>query len=195
MLIVNLPKPSSVQTIPAGKAYGVKELLRNHQQRMKKDLIVVCSAIAIVVAGCSGEEKKSTPSTPSAPKSAANPVAPTASPAAPAAPNAPEAPASVFANTSGEGATSDGVPTKDADGKTIDTLAGLNRAVEYYTRVLQPMQAESEEQAKTFKGYPPLTSLEQLVQYKVIRAVPPAPAGKKWSYDTQKYQVVLIDAK
>ena len=163
---------------------------------MKKDLIVVCSALALVIAGCSEDKKAPAPTPSQTPKATANPVAPTASEPAAAAPaGAPAAPASVFANAAGEGATSDGVPTKDADGKTIDTLAGLNRAVEYYTRALQTLQPQDEEQAKNWKPYPSLTSLDQLVQYKVIRAVPPAPAGKKWHYDPTKWKVTLEDAK
>ena len=164
---------------------------QTHKNNWKAPLTAVL--LAVVVAGCTAKEESTPASAP-----ADGPVAPDTSMPADAATSTPvappgEPPSTPFATGDSTETTTEGVPTKDADGKTIDTLAGLNRAVEYYTRVLMPMVAEDEEQAKTFKGYPPLTSLDQLVQYKVIRAIPAAPSGKKYVYDTKEYNVKLVN--
>lgn len=105
----------------------------------------------------------------------------------PEAPNIPAEPPPVI-----EGVTSkEGLALVGEDGKTLDTQAGLQRAVEYYTRELLTRVPVDEEEEKRFKPVPPLTDLQQLVTYKVIRAIPPAPAGKKWAYDAQAGKVIL----
>lgn len=37
------------------------------------------------------------------------------------------------------------------------------------------------------------SSLEELVQKKYLRSLPPAPAGKKWSYSPEKLAIELVD--
>jgi len=83
--------------------------------------------------------------------------------------------------------------TKEADPNTAKVLEGLNRAVEYYTRALSSRVPQDEEEQKTFKPVPPLTDLEQLVTYRVIRAVPAAPAGKKYVFDAQTGTAKLVN--
>lgn len=77
-------------------------------------------------------------------------------------------------------------------GHQLDTIKGLERAVEYYQRVLMPRTALDLADVKTFKPTPPLTNLDQLVEWRVIRAVPHAPPGQKYIYDTESGQVKLV---
>lgn len=72
-------------------------------------------------------------------------------------------------------------------------LTVLNNAVEYYQRVLASRVPADEEEAKRFKPVPPLTDLQQLVQYRVLKALPAAPAGKKYVYDAKDGRVKLAD--
>ncbi len=143
---------------------------------------------AVLLAGCGGEqepEAASMPSSPEAPSINLTDATPGGEgSAAPAAPEAPEIPPQ-SADISAEG-----LVTKDAEGNALDKTAQLQQAVDYYTRVLEPKVPESEEEAKTFKGYPPLTDLEQLVKARVIRAVPAAPAGKKYVIENGKVKLV-----
>jgi hypothetical protein len=98
-----------------------------------------------------------------------------------------------FSSAGGEAAdpTGFGLPTTGDDGKSLDTIAALERAVEYYDRILRTRVAESEEEEKYFKPVPPLTDLQQLVQYRVIRAVPAGPNGQRYVYDAQTGKVKL----
>ncbi len=89
-------------------------------------------------------------------------------------------------------ATKAGIPTVDADGNQIDTITGLQRAVEYYQRVLAVREPDDEEEEKYFKPVPPLTNLQQLVDYRVIRAIPKAPEGKKYVFDKDSGLVKLV---
>lgn len=72
-----------------------------------------------------------------------------------------------------------GVPLNDDDGNTLNTMQGLQRAVDYYTRVLAPKSTPQFPGDKR-QPLPPLTDLQQLVTYKIIKAVPPPPDGKKY---------------
>lgn len=71
-------------------------------------------------------------------------------------------------------------------------LALLENAAEHYTRELMTRVPADEEEAQNFKPVPPLTNLEQLVQYRLIRAVPAAPPGKKFIYDAKDGKVKLV---
>lgn len=77
------------------------------------------------------------------------------------------------------------------DKKVEQTIAALEQAVEYYTRVLMNRTPVDEEEEKRFKPVPPLKDLEQLVQYRLIKAVPAGPNGKKYVYDAQTGKVKL----
>lgn len=90
-------------------------------------------------------------------------------------------------------ASAEGVPTKDAYGNPIDTITGLTRAVDYYNRYLRTYIPSDEDEEKNFKPFPPLKSLQQLVEYKLIRAVPKAPDGKKYVYDEATATVKMVD--
>jgi hypothetical protein len=90
-------------------------------------------------------------------------------------------------------ASPEGLPTVDDNGRHLDTLAGLQRAVEYYERVIATRVAQSEEEEKIFKPAPRLTSLQQLVQFRVIKAVPAAPSGMQYVLDPQTRQVKLTN--
>jgi hypothetical protein len=103
----------------------------------------------------------------------------------PGAPEAPPAPA-----FSGE-VSSEGLPMKDEDDQPLDTLAALQYAVDTYERLRGMDGPDDEEEAKTWKPMPEITDLQQLVRYRLIRAVPQAPAGKKYVYDPQTRKVSL----
>jgi hypothetical protein len=109
--------------------------------------------------------------------------------------NEPAAPTELPFATGGDMAdasTSDGLPTVDDEGNALNTIAALERAVEYYNRVLRTRVAESEEEEKYFKPVPPLTDLQQLIQYRIIRAVPAGPDGRKYVYDAEAGKVKLV---
>lgn len=92
--------------------------------------------------------------------------APTAPPpTAPTAPAVPDAP----------------VKLEDGDGKTIPLIDYLNLAVTNYERTRSSMTEGN--------IWPPLTSLDQLVQYNVLRKLPPAPEGYKFVFNAETRQV------
>jgi hypothetical protein len=88
--------------------------------------------------------------------------------------------------------TPEGIPTEDSEGERMDTVTGLQRAVEYYQRVLRTYIPDDEEAERLHKPVPPLTDLQQLVTYRIIRAVPEGPEGKKYVYDATDGRVKLV---
>lgn len=70
------------------------------------------------------------------------------------------------------------------DQKTI--IQALNLAVESYDRQRAASVVEAGQEP-----WPELTTIEDLVKYRVIRALPPAPAGKKWHLNMEKMEVEL----
>ncbi len=70
-------------------------------------------------------------------------------------------------------------------GKERSVQEALQAAVENYSR----MQATSVIEPNQ-KGWPDLTSLEDLVKYRMISRIPDAPDGKKWTLNEKK-EVVL----
>jgi hypothetical protein len=131
----------------------------------------------------------------------ANPLPPSAPPPSPLAESSPENAALAAAasvETSAQppaiafgGATSaEGLPMQNDEGKTLDTMASLQYAAEVYER-LRGMEPPVDDDNPRYKPRPPLTDLQQLVQYRVIRAVPAAPAGQKYVYDPQTGKVKL----
>jgi hypothetical protein len=103
-----------------------------------------------------------------------------------------EAPAQPPPVAFGGPTTTEGLPSQDEDGKSMDTLAALQYASEVYERLKAMDYPDDEEAAKRWKPRPPLTDLQQLVQYRIIRAVPAAPAGQKYVYDAQTKKVKLV---
>jgi hypothetical protein len=155
--------------------------------------------VTVGMAALTGCQKESAPSAPAPnatppPSGSINvtapaPAAPDASAAQP--PSTPGAAPAAPADAANANPSPEGLPMTDDSGKVLDTLGGLQRAVEYYTRVLVPRVPVDEEEEKRFKPVPPLKDLQQLVEYKVIRAVPAAPAGKKYVYDPISGKVKL----
>lgn len=136
---------------------------------------LVAGAVACAVAGCNKEADPESSS--SAPGASVTVMTGPPPPPAPGKPDTNPVPAQVLTSgMSKDDAT--GVPTTDGE-KNLDAQQGLQRAVDYYNRSMRPAsgpQAPGQQR----QMLPALTSLEQLVQYRVIKAVPPAPAGKKW---------------
>ncbi len=68
--------------------------------------------------------------------------------------------------------------------KTV--LEALNLAVENYDRMRNVSVVEPNQ-----KGWPELKTIDDLVKYRVIRRLPPAPDGKKWHLNTENMTVEL----
>jgi hypothetical protein len=152
--------------------------------------VLTVSVISLAL-GCGPQEDPSLPSAGGDASEAGATVAATPAEASPqtdpaaTAPAAPPAPA-----FSGE-VSSEGLPMKDEDDQPLDTLAALQYAVDTYERLRGMDGPDDEEEAKTWKPMPEITDLQQLVRYRLIRAVPQAPAGKKYVYDPQTRKVSL----
>lgn len=152
-----------------------------------KLLKAILASTAITLSGCTQKEE-ATPApapTPAAPSLNVTGAKSTSDPAAPA-------PAPSLPTRGMEAQSATGLQTVDADGKALDTIAGLERAVEYYTRVLVPRTPIDEAEEKTFKPVPPLTDLQQLVEYRVIKAIPAGPDGARYVYDKESGKVKLV---
>ena len=78
---------------------------------------------------------------------------------------------------------------KDDGGKELPVVVAMQNVADAYLR-LQPTSAVEENQVE----WPRLTNLNLLVRVGLIRAIPPAPAGKEWHID-DKFKVSLIDAQ
>ncbi len=162
-------------------------LHNNLRSSMKPHSILLSAAVSLLfLMGCdpakdSGSSDAPAPPAPVEPGDGTASVLAPSAPGIPAAPGAPAAPVEPAAI----------VPVEPPDAGTEKVLASLNVAAEYYNRAIVTMVAEDEEQAKNWKQPPALTDLQQLVAYKVIRAVPPAPAGRKFIYDPKDGKVKL----
>ncbi len=73
--------------------------------------------------------------------------------------------------------------TLDEDGKPIPALEFMNMAIDGYNRTRASM-TEGE-------VWPPITSVEQLVQYRIISRLPAAPAGQKFVLNPETGKVAL----
>jgi hypothetical protein len=158
---------------------------------MMKNTLTLLSVGAVVgfLSACSPpEDASSAPPTP--PPGAA--TSPPASAGAAPAVAASEAPAQPPPVAFGGPTTTEGLPAQDESGNSMDTLAALQYASEVYERLKAMDYPDDEEAAKRWKPRPPLTDLQQLVQYRIIRAVPAAPAGQKYVYDAQTKKVKLV---
>lgn len=76
-------------------------------------------------------------------------------------------------------------PHKDS-GTPADPQQLLQAAVEDYGRMRDASSVEPNQ-----KKWPELTSLEDLVEHRMIKQVPEGPDGRKWSLNTEKMTVVL----
>jgi len=117
----------------------------------------------------------------------ANPVleqAEAGSDAPPAPGQAPAAPNPQDANMNPDLAGFDAPDGASDEQKTI--IQALNLAVESYDRQRNASVVEAGQQP-----WPELKTIEDLVKYRVIRALPPAPAGKKWHLNTENMEVEL----
>jgi hypothetical protein len=157
---------------------------------------LACVSTMLLLTGCSPADDEAS-SADSGGGSSDTTLGSGANPGAPAADGQPDAPAAPTEMPFASGTTqaadpnSSGLPTTGEDGQALDTIAALERAVEYYQRVLRTRVAESEEEEKYFKPVPALTDLQQLVQYRVIRSVPAGPNGQRYVYDVEAGKVKL----
>lgn len=100
--------------------------------------------------------------------------------AIPAPPGTPPPPgAATAASDASSGGQANGlVAAVDSDGKVLPGEAMIQKAIEIYVEGLG-------------KSWP--KDLNELVQAKVLRAIPPAPPGKKWALDGKQYKVLLTN--
>jgi hypothetical protein len=93
----------------------------------------------------------------------------------------------------------------DNDGRAMDDLAYLNNVLfnynesrgTYSTDVIPNFKNDAERQAydeALRKLKEPITDLNELVRAKVIKAIPAAPAGKKYTVNKKTLKVELVDA-
>jgi hypothetical protein len=158
---------------------------------MKLNLHLVGSVAVISLAlGCGPQEDPSDPGAVGSVSQGGAAVAAAPAEASPQTDPAATAPEAPPAPAFGGETSTEGLPMKDEDGKSMDTLAALQYAAEVYDR-LQAMEPVDDDNP-AFKPRPPLTDLQQLVQYRIIRAVPAAPAGQKYVYDGQTRKVKLV---
>ncbi len=138
---------------------------------------MLLAAVTVAMAGCNKEDSSA--------KAAKGPdvvveVMKTPPPAPPPSANGKQADGPAAALNTGMESKGDasGLPTQ-VEGKALSTQQGLQRAADYYSRNLLPASVPQAPGDKR-KTLPPLTDLQQLVDFRVIKAIPPAPDGKKW---------------
>lgn len=148
---------------------------------------IIATTIVITLVGCAPKEDSAP-----APAPAPAPVAKVDTKGVKSVnPGAPAGTETAAAAATGAPANEALIPI-EATGKEADTIAALERAIEYYTRVLQTRVPIDEAEMKTFKPVPPLKDLQQLVEHRLIRAVPAGPDGSKYVYDTTTGKVKLV---
>lgn len=140
------------------------------------------AAAVLLLLGCGKSEDPITPVVPNAQKSVAPVAATTANVPPPTAPTAPPpaAPTPTPAVPSANG--EEPKELKSPDGKTLSTIDYLQSIVSGYSRT-RASQGEG--------SMPALTSIEQLVQYRIIARLPKAPDGQKFILDPQTGKVAL----
>lgn len=108
-----------------------------------------------------------------------------AAPPVPGVPGVPSVPGQTMpaANAAG-GASALGDFAYDVEGNAVTALSGLNSAM---------LELSHMHSSWTLDGInvPPITNVNQLVQYKVIAAVPAPPAGKSYKVDPKTLKVTL----
>lgn len=154
---------------------------------MKSLFCVFALAVTLGVIGCGKKEagspsvtpvKPATGSMPSLSQMAEPPPPPVvAVPAPPGTPLPPGA-ATAASDASSSGQANGLVAAVDSDGQVLPGEAMIQKAIEIYVEGLG-------------KSWP--KDLNELVQAKVLRAIPPAPPGKKWALDGKQYKVLLTN--
>lgn len=171
---------------------------------MKKTLLSLV-AVGVITAGCSKEEDELPEANPGAavgadPLSAPGSVSGTAS-ASPEVFNpetfGPPPPAMADFGAADR-------PLGD-NGNSMDDLEYLNALVFRFNESRATYSPEPEPQFRTQEEYQtysaalkklrePITDLNELVRFKVIKAIPPAPTGKKYAINAKTLKVELIAA-
>ncbi|MEW6306242.1 MAG: hypothetical protein AB1705_22475 [Verrucomicrobiota bacterium] len=159
-------------------------------------VVMLCGGL-LLAGGCGDKEVTTSPAAP-----ASTPVAASAPPMAslgaeatvdapPPASSGTTPIATIASPTAGAGgpAGASGVTLEDEDGNPLtDALKVMQRAVDMYQdHRFSSVQNENDE------PWPELTDLSQLVKYKVVPALPQAPAGKKFVYDAKERKVSLAN--
>lgn len=154
---------------------------------MKSLLCIFALAVTLGVIGCGKKETSSSAVSPAKSVSGSMPSlsqmaepAPPPAVAIPAPPGTPPPPgAATAASDASSGGQANGlVAAVDSDGKVLPGEAMIQKAIEIYVEGLG-------------KSWP--KDLNELVQAKVLRAIPPAPPGKKWALDGKQYKVLLTN--
>ena len=152
---------------------------------MKPIIVITMCGVVIGLTGCGGKEADSVAVPPPSDAPAVAMVAPAAVGTAAPAPMAPPpvagtAPLPAAGPAAAEKAD---FTTVDEEGKPVPALEFMNTAIDGYERTRASM-TEGE-------VWPPLTSIEQLIQYRIISRLPAAPAGKKFVLDPATGKVAL----
>ncbi|MEW6306240.1 MAG: hypothetical protein AB1705_22465 [Verrucomicrobiota bacterium] len=162
---------------------------------MNTKTIWLCCGLALALAAC-GKKPEAHPPT-LAPEPEAKPlsvVPETPPPGAPPLPPGKAPDATVVAPTVAGAATNAAAslagtvaPLEDDDGKPLtDTLAIMQRAADIYNDYRFASVEEEDDEP-----WPALTDLSLLVKYKVLRALPAPPPGKRFVYDKETGKVTL----
>jgi hypothetical protein len=146
-------------------------------------LLAMCGMVAGLT-GCGGNDADSVAVPPPAAAPAVEMAAPAAAVAPAAAPVAPP-PATGAAPVASGSAADDKTEftTLDENGKPIPALEFMNLAIDGYNRTRASM-TEGE-------VWPPITSVEQLIQYRIVSRLPAAPAGQKFVLNPETGKVAL----
>jgi hypothetical protein len=141
-------------------------------------IIAICSAV-VCLSGCGPKESESVDVPP---PSTTPPV--TMTPAAPPTPApTPDTPPPV-AGAIMPTAESTEVKVVDVEGKPLPILDFMNQAVEFYERTRSGMTEGT--------PWPPLTDLNQLVQYGALKRLPAAPDGQKFHLNPETKKVTVV---
>lgn len=168
---------------------------------MKIEKVILISLTALL-AGC-GQESKA-PSQPAVKAKPPGAVSGTPAPADPGAPPPPPAPVTAAtpappAGNPASASAAPGAPTaapgsdplfyfrRDEKGQALNDLEALQLAAEAYSR--KAGMSESPDQPV----WANLTDLSQLVKVGMLKALPAAPAGKKYVVQPKTHKVSLVD--
>jgi len=98
----------------------------------------------------------------------------------------PGAPAAESDGSNADLAGLDKTMDEEGNAKILSIQEALQNAVANYDRMANASVIEPNQ-----KGWPELKTIEDLVKYRVIRRLPPAPDGKKWHLNTDGMKVEL----
>jgi hypothetical protein len=153
---------------------------------MKSLNVIAMCGVVIGLTGCGGNDADSVAVPPPAAAPTVEMAAPTAAvaPAPAPAPVAPP-PATGTATLPAGPAADEKVEftTVDADGKPVPALEFMNLAIDGYERTRASM-TEGE-------TWPPITNINQLIQYRILSRLPAAPAGQQFVLNPETGKVAL----